>query len=75
MIADKDLQGNISIMEITPEINEYLVDALYHYFSEHPIHCRTNAERELVLLMRQLENMNNNAPKQQPHENQMDSRR
>jgi hypothetical protein len=55
MIADKDQRGNISIMEITPEVSEYLVDALYHYFSEQPIHCRTNAERELILLMRQLE--------------------
>lgn len=74
MIADKDQRGNISIMEITPEVSEYLVDALYHYFSEQPIHCRTNAERELVLLMRQLENMNNNKPKPQPHEKQMDIR-
>lgn len=56
MIADKDERGNISIMEIPPDVNEYLVDALYHYFCEQPVQCRTDQERQLILLMHQLEN-------------------
>lgn len=55
MLIDKDLNGNISITEIPTDVAEYMADAFICYFAPKTNIPKTDAERQLILLARQLE--------------------
>lgn len=57
MIVDVDSKGNISIMEIRPEEAELLVDAICSLFADKSLHTRTQEEKAIVNLKRELEKL------------------
>ena len=58
MYVEKDSTGHIIIQGLTPEDAEMLDDCLFYFLAGGPIGCeRTEAERRLIELKRQLQKL------------------
>ena len=57
MYVEKDKNGNIIIQEIRPDEAEIIDDMICTYLSGKPMQGRTDAERTIIMLKKQLEKL------------------